>query len=149
MTAEIDHISPAGGHAVTTIGLVACGKGKLERPAAARDLYTGALFRKASAYSGATYDQWFILSAKHGLLAPDDWVEPYDLSLRHFSRDERRRWGERVLAEIERRELAPATFFLHAGDRYAEFLAGPLMARRPLAGLGIGRQLAWYKARGF
>jgi hypothetical protein len=134
---------------MTTIGLVACGKKKQATPAAACHLYQGSLFRKASAYSAATYDRWFVLSAKHGLLAPDQLVEPYDLSLKELARNERQQWATRVLAEIERRGLAGVRFYLHAGIQYSEFLAPALSAERPLSGLGIGKQLAWYKARGF
>lgn len=134
---------------MTTVGLVACGKQKLATPAEARLLYVSPLFRKASAYAAATYDRWFILSARHGLLAPEQRIAPYDLSLRHLSRDERRQWAANVLAEIERLNLDDAVYFLHAGQRYSEFLAEPLAATRPLTGLGIGQQMAWYHARGY
>lgn len=135
---------------MTHIGLVACGKGKLDRPAPARELYNGALFRKASAYCEATYDGWFILSAKHGLIDPETVVAPYDLSLSHLSPDERRAWAKRVVADLRRRDLMDATLHLHAGEKYARPLAPLLGATdRPLIGLGIGRQLAWYRARGY
>jgi hypothetical protein len=134
---------------LTTVGLVGCGKGKLDHAAPAQSLYNGSLFRKASAYCTATYDQWFILSAKHGLLDPGDIIDPYDLSLRNLSADERRLWAERVLAQINQRGLGEASFYVHAGDRYAEHLESYLNSQRPLKGLGIGRQLAWYSARGF
>lgn len=41
-------------------------------------------------------------------------------------------------------DLEAIDFSLHAGDRYAEHLTIPLKAARPLEGLGIGQQLAWY-----
>lgn len=131
------------------IGLVGCGKGKRAEPAAARRLYTGALFRKASAYCVENYDAWYILSAKHGLLEPDTALAPYDLSLRMLTADERRAWGERVLGQIEERAFRDAAFFIHAGQRYAEHLETALRAERPLRGLGIGRRLAWYTGRGY
>jgi hypothetical protein len=134
---------------VTTIGLVSCGKGKLDHATLARHLYTGDLFRKASAYSIANYDKWFILSAKHGLLDPDDTIEPYDLSLKDLSAEGRRIWAKRVLAQIDDCGLSNETFYIHAGERYAEHLETHLNSERPLRGLGIGKQLAWYTARGF
>jgi hypothetical protein len=135
---------------MTRIGLVACGKGKLDRPAPARELYNGALFRKASAYCEATYDRWLILSAKHGLIDPETVVEPYDLSLSHLDHAGRRAWAERVVAELRRRNLLDAEFYLHAGEKYARPLEPLLGAtNRPLRGLGIGRQLAWYRSRGY
>lgn len=134
---------------MSTVGLVACGKRKLASAAAARDLYAGALFRKASAYAMATYDQWYILSAKHGLLIPEQWIEPYDLSLRDLPRNQRQAWAVSVLDELETLGLSEAIYCLHAGDLYSEFLVSRLDADRPLAGLGIGKQLAWYRGRGF
>ncbi len=132
------------------IALVACGKGKRDHPAPARDLYSGALFRKASAYCEATYDRWYILSAKHGLVDPETVVAPYDLSLSHLDRAERGAWAERVAEDLRRLDVLDAAFFLHAGEKYARPLE-PLLgeAHRPLRGLGIGKQLAWYRARGY
>ena len=37
------------------IGLISCGKAKLAVAAPARSLYTGSLFKAASAYAEATY----------------------------------------------------------------------------------------------
>lgn len=134
---------------MSTVGLVACGKRKQPTAAPAQDLYTGSLFRKASAYARATYDQWFILSAKHGLLLPAQWIEPYDLSLRDLPRNQRQAWAESVLDELETLGLSEAIYCLHAGDLYSEFLVSRLDVERPLVGLGIGKQLAWYRARKF
>jgi len=132
-----------------TVGLVACGKRKLDVAAPAGDLYIGQLFRKASAYAEETYDRWFILSAKHGLLRPDEVIEPYDLSMAHLAADERRAWAAGVAEELDRLELMGSEFFFHAGSRYTSVLA-PMLRRStwPLQGLGIGRQLAWYHERG-
>ncbi len=129
------------------VGLVACCKQKLAGPAPARQVYTSALFRKASGYCEARYDSWFILSAKHGLVAPDQTIEPYDCTLPRQKRTDRRAWGLRVVEQIKERGLERATFFFHAGRAYAEPLAGFLTCSFPLKGMGIGRQLAWYLAQ--
>jgi hypothetical protein len=60
------------------IVLVACVKSKETRPAAAKDLYISALFRKERAYADCAGVPWFILSAEHGLVAPDEWLAPYE-----------------------------------------------------------------------
>lgn len=85
-----------------SVGLVACGKRKQDHPAPAAELYCGDLFRKACAYARFAYDDWFILSAKHGLVPPDTILAPYDLSLRHLNARERREWADRVLAQTSR-----------------------------------------------
>jgi hypothetical protein len=129
---------------MTRIALVACGKTKLNRRAPARELCAGALFRKASLYAEVTFDKWFILSAKHHLVLPDNILDPYDLSLSDLSGGEQRDWAREVLCQLEALGLRDDDFWLLAGEKYARFLEEPLNAQRPLRGLGIGRQLAWY-----
>jgi hypothetical protein len=134
---------------MTTIGLVACGKRKLGHPAPAAELYRGDLFRKASAYCEATYDRWFVLSALHGLVEPGMVLEPYDVTLVGMPARARRGWADRVLRQIYAAMIPSPMFFLHAGRDYADFLEPVLPNEWPVRGLGIGRQLAWYKERGF
>ena len=65
--------------------VVPCGQKKLDEAAAASDLYTGSLFRSAylagKAISEALDAELVILSAKHGVLGPNEPLEPYDVSL--------------------------------------------------------------------
>lgn len=139
------------------VGLVACAKRKLRVAAPARELYTSDLFRKARDYCEREYDAWYVLSARHGVLHPDQMVEPYDLTLGGMGRQERRWWGRRVvgrLCELHPPATGPA-WYLHAGVLYREYLyQGPLLDAAiegridaPLEGLGIGRQLRWYRER--
>jgi hypothetical protein len=82
---------PAGDH--VRIGLVGCAKTKLDHPALARSLYVSDLFKKASAYVERTYDHWFILSAQHYLVHPDEILEPYDRSMRDLDAAAKRHWA--------------------------------------------------------
>jgi len=132
-----------------TIGLVSCGKTKLPYAAPARDLYTGQLFRAARAYVEARGWQWWILSAKHGLLHPETIITPYDVTLTTMKHEQRRAWAERVLKQIAREVPPDARVVILAGIRYHEFLS-PLrqshIVEVPVIGLGLGRQIAWLKA---
>jgi hypothetical protein len=83
------------------IGLVGCLKSKLDRPAQARDLYTSPLFRGRRRYVERACDRWFVLSAKHVLVAPDTVLEPYGQTLKQGGRAERRRWSAAVLSALE------------------------------------------------
>jgi uncharacterized HhH-GPD family protein len=135
------------------VGLVGCVKSKQPRPAPARDLYTSALFRGRRAFVESTCDQWFILSAKHGLLAPDELIEPYDVRLADKPDHERQRWSRQVVADLERRlgDLSALTFEIHAGAAYRDNgVSAGLRARgatveNPVEGLNQGQQLAFYK----
>jgi hypothetical protein len=133
--------------ATTRVGLVACSKSKANSPAPACTLYTSPLFRKAAAYCHRRYDRWFILSARHGLVAPDEVLHPCDETLVGRPRAVREAWAGCVVAQLERRGLRRARFWLHAGRAYADVLAGRLDCELPLAGLGIGERLAWYGGR--
>jgi hypothetical protein len=147
-----------------TVGLVGCGKTKLDHPAPARELYVGNLFRAAAAYADAAYDEWWILSAKHRVVHPDQVLEPYDLSMADLKPTEAAHWG--LLTESDLR-LSPSCadglgrrmmrgedvhLFFHCGVAYRAPLIGRIQWSRvtvhvPLEGLGIGEQLAWYAAR--
>jgi hypothetical protein len=65
------------------IALVGCGAAKQDTDEAvpAKDLYSSSYFSLKQEYSEETCDAWKILSAKHGLLNPDEEITPYDASL--------------------------------------------------------------------
>jgi hypothetical protein len=142
----------------TRIGLVGCSKSKRTEPAAARDLYDpSALFRGVRCLVERTCERWFVLSAKHGLVRPEQVLEPYDETLTRASRAARRRWAEWVLGQLEAElgaDLSGYVFEAHAGSAYLDFgLVRGIEERggrvdRPLDGLGLGRRLAFYKERG-
>jgi hypothetical protein len=86
----------------------------------ARDLYISPLFRAARAYAERRYgpERWFILSARHGLVRPDQLLAPYDLSLRQLTPTERAAWGDRVAIELTDRFPAGTVLWFHAGALY-------------------------------
>jgi hypothetical protein len=123
------------------IALVGCGKEKLDRPAPARELYTGSLFRMAVAYAEAHCDGWFVLSAEHGLVASDQVLAPYDTRIEQVVP---RSWGRRVAAQLVIAAPARATLVLLAGDAYGAFRTHTsLTLEEPLRGMGIGERRAW------
>ena len=138
------------------IGLVGCSKTKVGYAAPAREFYQGTLFKKASNYCQQTYDKWFILSAKYGLLEPDRIIKPYDTTLNNMKSNDIDWWAANTALDLE--QYYGAVFYLHAGKKYqtvCKHIAKPRIGKPeskfifPLKGLGIGHQLAWYKERGF
>ena len=133
--------------------LVGCVKSKCDAPSAAKDLYDSPLWRSRRAYAERFGTDWYILSAKHGLVDPEKTIAPYDLALTDLRAAERRTWSQKVLDDLAARvpELRGSTIEIHAGKAYAVFgLEDGLdklgaMVRRPLAHIsGIGAQIAWY-----
>lgn len=128
--------------------LVSCVAKKLARSAPARELYTSDLFRKMRDLVEARGWPWFILSAKYGLVAPEQVIEPYEKTLNTMRSAERRDWAEGCLGALEPHLVDVKSVVFLAGARYREFLV-PALANRgievhvPMARLPIGKQLAW------
>lgn len=133
--------------------LVGCVKTKRPTTSAAKELYNSPLWRCRRAYAERLGRPWFILSAKHGLLDPDERIDPYDLALKDLQAKARRDWSTRVLEALKSRvpSLRYKMIEFHAGAAYVGYGlerglrdAGASVCR-PLARIpGVGRQQAWY-----
>lgn len=133
------------------IVLVTCVKTKSAEPSAARDLYRSSLFLKERAYAEQLGVPWFILSAEHGLVAPDEWLAPYERYLPDTPRSFRKVWGQWVVERLKllAGDLSDRTIEVHASAAYVESLRDPLLRTgakivEPLSGLSQGARLAWY-----
>lgn len=148
-----------------TLYLVGCGARKLKRCAPARHLYTGALFQKSLALAedragGKAHNHVFILSAMHGLIPPDEMLEPYSYALTEVPVSLRRKWGVRVAETLHIhlgniRRLGKARIVIYAGAPYAEAVRYGIATHArvaprietPMEGLGIGQRHSWLNAR--
>ncbi len=133
------------------IVLVSCVKTKRPEAAAARDLYISPLFRKEREYAERRGVPWYILSAEHGLVDPEQWLAPYERYLPDESLEYRREWGVRVASDLERVEgpLERTVIQIHANAIYVSAVRLNLHSRGaiitdPLRGLGLGKRLQWY-----
>lgn len=113
------------------VSLIACGKKKhaTSRPVPAEKLYAGQSFRFRAQWSRRFADQWFILSAKHGLLHPERMIERYDLTLSDLSDAERASWAEEVASSLVRKVFTGSRIIFHAGRDY-RLLVIPLLEER-------------------
>lgn len=128
--------------------LVGCVKSKRPTPARAADLYTSALFRKSRRLAELRSGRWYILSAKHGLVAPDVTIAPYKDTLKCMAADTRRAWSQKVLRQLLGCLSPGDEVTVLAGERYREHLVPALhrvgySVHVPMRGLSIGRQLQW------
>ena len=137
------------------IGLVGCVKSKQAHPSPARNMYTSTLFRGRIEAVESTCDTWFVLSAKHGLLDPDEVIEPYDVALKNLPSDTRRAWSNKVLGALLGRcgDLSGTVFEIHASSAYRDnglvsgLKAAGATVENPTEGLNRGQQLAFYRGR--
>lgn len=128
------------------IALVSCASMKLPYPAPAAELYVSPWFKKALAYAQDAADTTFILSAKYGALALDALTPPYDMTLNDMSTQERKFWASKVFAQLPQDRWHD--YIILAGINYRQYLEPLLLdaghtVSIPMAGLGIGRQLAY------
>lgn len=126
--------------------LVGCAATKLQRPALARDLYTSVLFRQGREWAERNGRRWFILSALHGLIEPDAELAPYDLHMAQLTRDQRAGWASTVVDDLRTHGLPDERLTVLAGELYTVPLGDAgVRLDLPLAGLSVGRRLAWFK----
>jgi hypothetical protein len=123
---------------------------KKSEQALAMDLYISPWFRFARVLIEATGCPWFILSAKYGLVAPDEMLAPYEQTLITMSVMERRKWASRVQAQMDEKMPPSERIVIFAGQRYREFLTDYLKWRFPVVEvpmerLTIGKQLQWLR----
>jgi hypothetical protein len=134
---------------MSVVYLVSCVAQKRTSATRAKDLYVSEWFRRARDYVEASGDPWFILSAKCGLVSPDDVLGPYEQTLNTMGVRERRAWADRVQLQMDQRLPESDRIVLLAGQRYREYLMDYLRRRTltievPLEGLRIGEQLSWF-----
>jgi len=136
---------------VPKIYLVSCVSKKKQGKHPAKDIYDSPWFRKARSYVEQRLqlgDEWFILSAKHGLLCPDDVIEPYETTLNKMKKKERQEWAKQVLGSLKSAVGKADIVIILAGIPYREFLQEDLTnwygrVEVPMEGLMIGQQLRW------
>lgn len=149
-------VEPGG--AVTVIQ---CSDTKLDEAATAWDLYTGNVFRAQRELARDLGHPVRILSAKYGVVRPDEVLEPYDLSIRDLTADQQKTWNRHVYQELHATNADD--FYVLAGRDYvrppkvksgwwsAELCQNvtlhgdPAKVVLPLEGVGIGGQRRFAK----
>ncbi len=132
---------------MTGLVVIPCGARKTAMPACAAKLYTGPYFtacrRAALALTPAA--GWLILSAKHGLLKPEQVIDPYDLRMGQPGSVA----AATVVGQARALGVHTATdVVVFAGSAYAEIARAVWPdARFPLRGRGgMGDQMRYLRA---
>lgn len=124
------------------IGLVACSAKKRTNACPARMMYQGNLFRASSLYVARFCARWAILSAKYGLVLPDEIIAPYNRMLGDLTKEERAVWCSQTRVRIEQVFGTEEEFIVFAGVHYRKCMIG-LNYSVPfgLDHMGIGSQV--------
>jgi len=136
-------------HGEFDLVLVSCCGEKLEGSHRAEDLYQSQLFKASAAWAKANGKEWAILSAKHGLVWPDQVIESYDLKLsgpdsRQYLKPNYYRKVCTAIGDYRNRVSCPKIAVL-AGKDYLEPFQYEPNTSFPLAGKGIGQRLQFLK----
>lgn len=108
------------------VGLISCSSTKLGHAAPARELYTGRFFTACRDWMTVPgrVGTWAILSAKHGLLMPDEVIEPYDCALATMRQGERDAWAVNVRAHLLAKWGQGVIYMVLAGGYYRDCVRG-------------------------
>ena len=99
-------------------------------PRPARELFESDGFARAREHAVGSGRPWFVLSAKHGLLDPDDVVGPFDVLFGDQPAGYRAAWAEWVVVQLADRVRLPGTTVeVHGGVDFAQALRAPLARR--------------------
>ena len=137
-------INPTKRNLMKPLYLIACSAAKLGHAAPAAQLYTGQAFRLAMAAAERAGADVISLSALHGAVSPTRELQPYDRALCDMNTQQRKVWAGMVAQQLQQHKDRSITVL--AGKHYAAAVDDWPNVTRPLAGLGIGQQLAALKA---
>ncbi len=130
---------------MTDATLIQCTNSKRDEKAMAKDLYDeSGYFRDMRAYAEARGDRWFILSAKHGFVEPDEKLEPYD------KRGLTEQQAREIATELDERAIG--SVHLVAGKDYSDVLTPALEevyidVVEVCRGMQIGERRQWLQRR--
>lgn len=133
--------------------LVGCARSKRDVPGPAAVLSTSTPLLQRRAIAQVVGHEWYILSAEHGLVAPDQWLAPYDLNLEDTTSTYRDASGQWVVTKLVMKtgELNGKSILLLASGTYAHHIvdrlrSGGAQVVQPLSGLRQFEQGAWLPA---
>jgi len=128
--------------------LISCSSEKKDMKCAAAELYDSALFKKSLSFSRKHQpdDNYIkILSAKYYLTGLNQVIEPYDLTLKNFSTQQKKDWANRVYSQmLDLYSLQYDRFMFLAGDAYTKYLMGKFRYKTDvLEGMRIGERMSY------
>jgi hypothetical protein len=129
--------------------LISCSKSKKNYRCPAKELYSESpTYQKKLRLAHLQDAEVYILSAKHGLVHPDQILEPYDKTLSDDNTSQQKAWARKVFQQMNAKKILNnvSEVVFYAGQTYSDRLAKliatqkKVKVKRPLEGLGSGLQ---------
>ena len=134
---------------VKKIALIGCTARKQNYKCSALEMYTKSNYfnLKLDYCEKINVDKIFILSAKYGLLEPEDIIEPYNIHLKNTSKEYRINWSKNVLNDLKQKtNLKKDEFIILISNDYMKYLIEYIPNHyNPVKGLRIGKQMKFFK----
>lgn len=129
-----------------TVVLVGCGDAKHSGVHRGRELYSSGYFTLKRRYAEEEGDEWYILSAKHGVIEPDELIACYDKSIIDVDPDA---WAEMVIDQLG--DVSDARVIVLAGSDYLDPILSGLLRKAgrveiPTRGMGMIDRMKWLSA---
>ena len=134
--------------------LISCVAKKLPYKTEAYKLYSPSTLFKAhwnyalKCLKGNPYKNIFILSALHGFISPFEKIEPYNVTLKKMSKQDKKLWAKRVNDMMRQHHInfKNSEFIILAGKDYYEELIPYLPNYKiiPEEPLPIGKRVQWF-----
>ncbi|WP_435125830.1 DUF6884 domain-containing protein [Halobaculum sp. D14] len=144
---------------MNSLGLVQGGACPFSGRGRAEDRYATEFFSLKADLAAHVCDQWFVLSERHGVVAPDEEVDGVDRAFTDLQPGEQARWAMDVVSDVasrvRKREYERVHVFADRPMREALKERGGMLSRvsaagaettEPLAGIGgQDRQEQWLR----
>lgn len=108
--------------------LVSCGRRKSNVACEAQDMYNSYRFQRLKTIANTIGLRWYIISAKHGILSPNEIIEPYDLCLTSCTDEYKQDWAKQALNKLFVFNK-DTQFVVIADAHYSQRIVPPLISR--------------------
>tara|TARA_R100001594_G_scaffold150647_1_gene213059 strand:+ start:5412 stop:5819 length:408 start_codon:yes stop_codon:yes gene_type:complete len=130
---------------MNNIALISCVSKKLQGAHKAKDIYISPLFKKSKIYAEKHYDDYYILSARYGLLHKNKIINSYNLTLNNMNNKKKQIWSVLVAKQIKQYIKTNNKLIILAGSNYYKNLVKyiPHNYQIIMKGMSIGQRLQY------
>lgn len=105
-----------------TVYLISCSKTKADGTRIAKEMYISALFKKSIEFAESQGGEVAILSAKYGVILPDDIIDTYNITLNDMDKEQKIAWAMLVYNSLVNRFGINKDYCFLAGKSYYQEL---------------------------
>ena len=130
---------------MSNIALISCVSKKLKNKTEAQNLYISPLFIKSKKFAQDNFDNFYILSAKYGLLPKNKVISDYNVTLNKMSKISKYKWSLHTARQINNTFSKNDKLYIMAGKNYYNDVIKYINIEYDILmeGMSIGKRLQW------